>query len=82
MSPDLQLVHETDKASAMSAGGATRNRLGDDPTRLDRETGGLDFGDLVFSCLSGRRDADIGEGARHELNSSKMDVRNVDPVRN
>ena len=64
----LQLVHEPGKAAALRDGGTARNRLGDNPARLDMKAGGFDFLNLVFGGLSGRGDADIGKGAWHGVN--------------
>jgi hypothetical protein len=52
-------------------GSAAGNSLSDDPARLDLETGGFDFLDLVLGGLPGRGDADIGEGARHRSIASE-----------
>lgn len=64
----LQLIQQPGKSATLRDGGASGNRLCDDPARLDLKAGGFDFLDLFFRGLAGCRDADIPKGARYRLN--------------
>jgi hypothetical protein len=72
----LEPVEQAGEPAALPDRGGSRDGLGHEAARLDGEASGLDLGELVVGGLAGGRYAEVGEGARHEANSSENPERN------
>lgn len=72
----LQPVEQAREAAALAGRDGARHGLGHEAAWFDGEPGRLDLGELVVGGLARSGDAEVGEGARHEANSSENPDRN------